>query len=99
VPDWVKAAVDEWLTVARIEEGLVFRCVTHSGAVWGSGIREKVVWWIVRQCAKKAAIDSAAPYTVMSAKSPVLLLGVSSAWATGGRKGIDISFKANRQDW
>jgi site-specific recombinase XerD len=62
VPDWVKAAVDEWLTVARIEEGLVFRCVTHSGTVWGSGISEKVVWWVVRQCAKKAAIDRVAPH-------------------------------------
>jgi hypothetical protein len=29
VPDWVKAAVDEWLTVACIEDGLIFRCVTH----------------------------------------------------------------------
>jgi hypothetical protein len=59
VPDWVKAAVDEWLAVACIEDGLIFRCVTHSGNVWGSGISEKVVWWVVRQCAKKAAIDFA----------------------------------------
>jgi hypothetical protein len=42
--------------------GLIFRCVTHSGAVWGSGISEKVVWWVVRQCAKKAAIDRVAPH-------------------------------------
>ena len=34
----VKAAVDEWLTVARIEDRLKFRCVTHSGTVWDSGI-------------------------------------------------------------
>src|SRR5580658_2353628 len=33
VPDWVKAAVDEWLTVACIDEGLIFRCVTHSGTI------------------------------------------------------------------
>ena len=62
VPGWVKAAVDEWLNVARVEEGLIFRCVTHSGTVWGSGISEKVVWWVVRQCAKKAAIDKVAPH-------------------------------------
>jgi hypothetical protein len=42
--------------VARIAEGSIFRCVSHSGTVWGSGISEKVVWWVVRQCAKKAAI-------------------------------------------
>jgi site-specific recombinase XerD len=62
VPDWVKAALDEWLNVARIDAGLIFRCVTHSGTVWGSGISEKVVWWVVRQCAKKAAIDRVAPH-------------------------------------
>jgi site-specific recombinase XerD len=62
VPAWVKAAVDEWLAVAQIEDGLIFRCVTHSGTVWGSGISEKVVWWAVRQCARKAAIDKVAPH-------------------------------------
>lgn len=45
VPAWVKAAVDEWLAVACIEDGLILRCVTHSGTIWGSGISEKVVWW------------------------------------------------------
>jgi site-specific recombinase XerD len=62
VPDWVKAAVDEWMTAGSIEDGLIFRCVTHSGTVWGSGISEKVVWWVVRQCARKAAIDKVAPH-------------------------------------
>jgi integrase len=62
VPDWVKAALDEWLNAARIDAGLIFRCVTHSGTVWGSGISEKVVWWVVRQCAKKVAIDRVAPH-------------------------------------
>jgi integrase len=62
VPAWVKAAVDEWLAVAQIEDGLIFRCFTHSGTVWGSGISEKVVWWVVRQCARKAAIDKVAPH-------------------------------------
>jgi site-specific recombinase XerD len=62
VPGWVKLAVDEWLAAARIEEGHIFRCVTHSGTVWGSGISEKVVWWVVRQSAKKAAIEKVAPH-------------------------------------
>ena len=57
-----KAAVDEWVAVACIEDGLIFSCVTHSGTVWGSGISEKVVWWVVRQAAKKAAIEKVAPH-------------------------------------
>jgi hypothetical protein len=61
VPGWIKAAVDEWLAVACIENGLIFRCVTHSGTVFGSGISEKVVWWVVRRAAEKAAIEKVTP--------------------------------------
>jgi site-specific recombinase XerD len=32
-------------------------------ALYGAtGITDKVVWWVVRQCAKKAAIDRLAPH-------------------------------------
>jgi site-specific recombinase XerD len=62
VPAWVKAALDEWLAAAHIEEGTVFRCVSRSGTVWGSGISEKVVWWTVRQYATVAGIDRLAPH-------------------------------------
>ena len=31
VPDWVKAAVDGWLTAAPITEGRIFRCVSRKG--------------------------------------------------------------------
>jgi hypothetical protein len=59
--DWRSVAAS-FSNVARVDEGLIFRCVTHGGTVWGSGISEKVVWWVVRQCAKKAAIDRVAPH-------------------------------------
>jgi site-specific recombinase XerD len=62
VPDWVKFAVDQWLNAAHVEDGLVFRCVARSGKVWGSGISEKVVWWVVRQYAKKVSIERLAPH-------------------------------------
>ena len=48
VPDWVKAAIDGWLTAASITEGRVFRCVTRRGTVWGHGITEKVIWHVVK---------------------------------------------------
>jgi site-specific recombinase XerD len=63
VPDWVKAAVDEWTKAAGIADGRVFRCVSRTASIWGSGITEKVVWhqiptsgrriahrWILRDC-------------------------------------------------
>jgi integrase len=46
----------------RRTNGLIFRCVTHSGTLWGSGISEKVVWWVVRHSAQKAAIEKVAPH-------------------------------------
>jgi integrase len=52
----------KWLAVACIEDWRIFRCVTHSGTVWGSGTSEKVVRWVVRHAAEKAAIEKAAPH-------------------------------------
>src|SRR5215831_14978852 len=62
VPDWVKAALDEWTTGAGDGDGRVFRCVSRKGSVWGSGITEKVVWHIVRDGAKRAGIQQLAPH-------------------------------------
>ena len=49
-------------TVSRLEDGFIFRCVTHAGTVWGSGISEKVVWWVVGQYTKIAAIEKLSPH-------------------------------------
>lgn len=62
VPDWVKDLIDEWLGSAGISSGKIFRRVTRAGTVWGSGLSEKVVWHVVRQYAKKAAIEKLAPH-------------------------------------
>jgi hypothetical protein len=31
VPDWVKRAIDEWVTAAGIKDGKLFRCVCRAG--------------------------------------------------------------------
>jgi len=62
VPDWVKAAIDSWLASAGVSEGRVFRCVCRAGKTWGDGVTERVVWHVVKDCAKKAAIDKLAPH-------------------------------------
>jgi site-specific recombinase XerD len=62
VPDWVKAAVDEWTKAAGIADGRVFRCVSRTASIWGNGITEKVVWHIVKDCAKRAGIQQLAPH-------------------------------------
>jgi len=62
VPEWVKAAVDEWTKAAGVGDGRVFRCVSRKGSVWGNGITEKVIWHIVKACAKSAGIQQLAPH-------------------------------------
>jgi Phage integrase family len=62
VPNWVKDALDAWLAIAGIVTGIIFRCVSKTGSVWGNHLSEKAVWWMVREYAKLAGIDHLAPH-------------------------------------
>jgi site-specific recombinase XerD len=62
IPDWVKAALNEWTEPAGITDGRLFRCVSRVGTIWGQGITEKVIWHIVRRYAKASGIDALAPH-------------------------------------
>ena len=58
----VKAAVDSWLASAGVSEGRLFRCVCRAGTTWGDGTTERVVWHVVKDCARKVAIEKLAPH-------------------------------------
>jgi len=60
--DWVKSAIDSWLVSACVIEGRVFRCVCRAGKTWGRGVTERVVWHVVKDCAKRAAIENLPPH-------------------------------------
>ena len=62
VPNWVKSTLDAWTEAARVSSGKVFRWVNKSGSIGGTGITEKVVWYVVRECAAKAGILNLAPH-------------------------------------
>ena len=62
VPAWVKVAIDSWLASAGIDTGIIFRCVSRTGHVWGNRLSEKAVSWVVREYAKLAGIDNLAPH-------------------------------------
>jgi len=62
MPDWVKQTIDDWLTVAQLAQGKIFRCVCRTGVVWGTKITEKVVWYVVKQYAEKLGIAKLAPH-------------------------------------
>jgi integrase len=62
MPDWVKDILDRWTNAAAITNGKIFRRVTKAGTIWGTGMTEKVVWHVVRECAAKAGISALAPH-------------------------------------
>jgi site-specific recombinase XerD len=62
IPQWVKAALDQWVVAARVTEGRIFRAVARAGKVWGKGISQNVVWYVVRGCRQRAGLDHIAPH-------------------------------------
>ena len=62
VPLWVKIAIDDWSSAARIGECRLFRAIRKNGALWGSGVTQNVVWYVVKNCAKRAGIEKLAPH-------------------------------------
>jgi site-specific recombinase XerD len=62
MPDWVKQTIDDWLAIAQLAHGKIFRCVCRKGAVWGTEITEKVVWHVVKEYAGRLGISKLAPH-------------------------------------
>ena len=62
MPIWVKDAVDRWMTAASVTTGRVFRAVSRHGTPWGTGISENVVWYVIRNCAKRLELEHLAPH-------------------------------------
>jgi len=62
MPGWVKDAVDEWVCSAEITEGRLFREIRKNGVMWGHGLTQNVVWYVVKQCAERAGIQKLSPH-------------------------------------
>ena len=62
IPAWVKTALDQWIRAARVTEGRIFRGGAKTGKVWGSGISQNVVWYVVRSCCGRAGLEHIAPH-------------------------------------
>jgi len=58
----VKAALDQWTTAAGVTEGRIFRAVARMGKVWGKGISQNVVWYVVKSCCERAGLEHIAPH-------------------------------------
>jgi len=53
ISEWVKSALDQWTVAAGVTEGRIFRAVARAGRVWGKGISQNVVWYVVKTSARK----------------------------------------------
>ena len=62
IPAWVKAALDQWTCAANVTEGKIFRAVARMGKVWGRGISQNVVWYVVKTCCERAGLEHIAPH-------------------------------------
>jgi site-specific recombinase XerD len=62
IPEWVKAALDQWTRAAGVMEGRIFRAVARMGKVWGTGISQNVVWYVVKSCCERAGLEHIAPH-------------------------------------
>jgi len=47
---------------AGVGEGKIFRAVARMGKVWGSGISQNVVWYVVKTCCERAGLEHIAPH-------------------------------------
>ena len=62
VPGWVKSRIAEWTQASGIASGRLFRSINKSEVVWGDGLTEKVVWYVVKNFAKIVGIEKVAPH-------------------------------------
>jgi integrase len=62
VPAGVKVGIDGWTAAAGITSGRLFRCVRKGGHVWGSGLSQNVIWYVVRESARRIGVFKLAPH-------------------------------------
>ena len=78
IPNWVKAALNQWIRAAGVCEGKIFRAVARRGKVWGRGLSQNVVWYVVRTCCQRTGLEHIAPHDLRGpARSYATMAAVS----------------------
>ena len=62
VPGWIEKAVGDWLTVANITDGPIFRSINKSGRIAETGFSPKVIWTVVKKVCSKCGLANVAPH-------------------------------------
>ena len=80
IPAWVKNTLDAWAASAPIVSGKLFRSIRKNGTVWGDGITQNVVWYVVKACAKRAGIRRS-PLMTFAGRAPVGAMPLVENWS------------------
>jgi len=62
MPNWAKAAIDEWSKASGVDEGLVFRAVNKGDRVVGDGITPQAIYNIIVGYAEELEKTGVAPH-------------------------------------
>ena len=57
IPGWVKGALDDWAAAARLTQGRIFRAIARAERVWGKGVSQNVVSYVVKTCCERAGLQ------------------------------------------
>jgi integrase len=62
VPNWVKMAIDTWVSAAGLQDGHIFRPVNRADRATGERLGEKVIWQMLREYAAAVGAPGIAPH-------------------------------------
>jgi integrase len=62
MPNWAKAAIDEWSSASGVSEGLAFRAVNKGDRVMGDGITPQAIYNIIVRYAEDLQKKGVAPH-------------------------------------
>ena len=62
VPAWVKTAVDNWLIVANVTTGPIFRAINKAERIGKTAFSPKVIWGVVKAGCLKCGLQNVAPH-------------------------------------
>ncbi|MDQ3816264.1 MAG: tyrosine-type recombinase/integrase [Acidobacteriota bacterium] len=62
MPNWAKAAIDEWSHNSGVRDGLIFRAVNKGDRVMGNGITSQAIYNVISGYAEKLKLKGIAPH-------------------------------------
>jgi site-specific recombinase XerD len=95
VPQWVKTRIDGWTQSPVTTSGRLFRSINKNGVVWGEGLTEKVVWYVVKNFAKTVGIEKVAPHDLRRTCAPSVTCPAANSNRSNSSSGMSLFRRPN----